>query len=211
MTNLCPFPMYEVHISASDEGHTVDLEDAFATLPEALVSASGWAGVLDCSDYEVVRVTVTDLGVASWWSSGATNRARTFVRSVDFQASGKKVLKPLDKTYRPRYYNCCTAPKEHDRKEPIMARNYVQKRFTDTIVHGFTIRDGQPVQADYKIDRKVGLKSAQTLVRKTDPSFAAVSVEEVSTLYTMTFDKFKELATPVADPDPDGVDPNPEY
>ena len=71
-----------------------------------------------------------------------------------------------------------------------MARNYVQKRFTDTIVHGFTIRDGQPVQADYK----------------TDPSFAAVSVEEVSTLYTMTFDRFKELATPVADPDPADVD-----
>lgn len=93
-----------------------------------------------------------------------------------------------------------------------MARNYVQKRFTDTIVHGFTIRDGQPVQADYKIDRKVGLKSAQTLVRKTDPSFAAVSVEEVSTLYTMTFDKFKELATPVADPDPafEDDDDNPE-
>lgn len=91
-----------------------------------------------------------------------------------------------------------------------MARNYVQKRFTDTIVHGFTIRDGQPVQADYKIDRKVGLKSAQTLVRKTDPSFAAVSVEEVSTLYTMTFDRFKELATPVANPDPAFEDDDPE-
>lgn len=61
MSSLCPFPMYEVHISASAEGCTVAHETACATLSAALLSASQWADRLERGDYEVVRVSVTDL------------------------------------------------------------------------------------------------------------------------------------------------------
>ena len=61
MSNSCPFPMYDVHISASAEGCAVAHEDACATLSAALLSASQWADRLERGDYEVVRVTVTDL------------------------------------------------------------------------------------------------------------------------------------------------------
>ena len=61
MPDICPLPMYEVHISASAEGCTVAHETACATLSAALLTASQWADRLECGDYEVARVTVTDL------------------------------------------------------------------------------------------------------------------------------------------------------
>lgn len=78
-----------------------------------------------------------------------------------------------------------------------MARNYLQKTYTETIVHGFILRDGQPHPCDAVINRRVGLASAQAIMRKNDPSFMAASVEERTTTYRMTFDKFRELAEPV--------------
>lgn len=82
-----------------------------------------------------------------------------------------------------------------------MARNYLQKTYTETIVHGFVLRDGQPHPIDGVINRRVGLASAQAIMRKNEPSFMAASVEECTTTYRMTFDKFRELAEPV-----EGVD-----
>lgn len=82
-----------------------------------------------------------------------------------------------------------------------MARNYLQKTYTETIVHGFVLLEGQPVAYDAVIDRRVGLASAQSIVRKAEPTFMAASVEERSTVYRMTFDRFRELAEPVADAD----------
>lgn len=78
-----------------------------------------------------------------------------------------------------------------------MARNYLQKSYTETIVHGFVLRDGQPHPCDAVINRRVGLASAQAIMRKNDASFMAASVEERTTTYRMTFDKFRELAEPV--------------
>lgn len=78
-----------------------------------------------------------------------------------------------------------------------MARNYLQKSYTETIVRGFILADGQPVPYLAVINRRVGLASAQSIVRKDEPSFMAASVEERTTTYRMTFDKFRELAEPV--------------
>lgn len=75
-----------------------------------------------------------------------------------------------------------------------MARNYVQKIKTTTIVHGFVLRDGAPVEAAYTIEKRVGINTAQAIVRKDEPSFMAAGVEEQRTLYTMTFEKFYQLA-----------------
>ena len=61
MSRLFPFSIFEVHISASAEGCTVAHETACATLSAALLSASQWADRLERGDYEVVRVSVTDL------------------------------------------------------------------------------------------------------------------------------------------------------
>lgn len=77
-----------------------------------------------------------------------------------------------------------------------MARNTIQKKFTTTEVRGFIIKDGQPVQVAYQLDKKCGLNTAQALVRKQDPSFAAVEVVEHEQLYKMTFDDFKKYGTP---------------
>lgn len=77
-----------------------------------------------------------------------------------------------------------------------MARNTIQKKFTTTEVRGFIIKDGQPVEVAYELGRKCGLNSAQALVRKTEPSFAAVEVVEHEQLYKMTFEDFKKYATP---------------
>lgn len=82
-----------------------------------------------------------------------------------------------------------------------MARNYLQKSYTETIVRGFILADGQPVPYLAVINRRVGLASAQAIVRKDEPSFMAASVEERTTTYRMTFDRFRELADPV-----DGID-----
>lgn len=76
-----------------------------------------------------------------------------------------------------------------------MARNTIQKRFTSTEVRGFIIKDGQPVHVAYQLDKKCGLNTAQALVRKQEPSFAAVEVVEHEQLYKMTFDEFKKYAT----------------
>lgn len=80
-----------------------------------------------------------------------------------------------------------------------MARNTIQKVFTTTIVKGFIIKDGAPVAVAYELDKKCGIQTAQSIVRKQEPTFAATEVEERSTLYKMTFDEFKAQATPVLD------------
>lgn len=77
-----------------------------------------------------------------------------------------------------------------------MARNTIQKKFTTTEVRGFVIKDGQPVQVAYQLDKKCGLNTAQALVRKLRPSFAAVEVVEHEQLYKMTFEDFKKYGTP---------------
>lgn len=77
-----------------------------------------------------------------------------------------------------------------------MARNTIQKVFTTTIVKGFIIKDGAPVEASYELDKKCGIQTAQSIVRKQQPTFAATEVSERSILYTMTFDEFKAHATP---------------
>ena len=75
-----------------------------------------------------------------------------------------------------------------------MARNYVQKVKTITVVHGYVLRDGAPEAAAFTIEKRIGINAAQAIVRKDEPSFMAASVEEQRTLYTMTFDRFYELA-----------------
>lgn len=80
-----------------------------------------------------------------------------------------------------------------------MARNTIQKKFTTTEVHGFIIKDGKPVQVAYQLDKKCGLNTAQSLIRKDEPSFAAVEVVEHEQLYKMTFDDFKKYGTPCDD------------
>lgn len=77
-----------------------------------------------------------------------------------------------------------------------MARNTIQKRFTTTEVRGFIIKDGQPAQVAYQLDKRCGLDTAQALVRKQEPSFAAVEVVMHEHLYKMTFDDFKKYGTP---------------
>lgn len=77
-----------------------------------------------------------------------------------------------------------------------MARNTIQKKFTYTEVRGYVIKDGQPVQVTYQLDKKCGLNTAQTLIRKQEPSFAAVEVVEHEQLYKMTFEDFKKYGTP---------------
>ena len=77
-----------------------------------------------------------------------------------------------------------------------MARNTIQKKFTTTEVRGFIIKDGQPAQVAYQLDKKCGLSTAQALIRKQEPSFAAVEVVEHEQLYKMTFEDFKKYGTP---------------
>lgn len=78
-----------------------------------------------------------------------------------------------------------------------MARNTIQKTFTTTVVRGYVIKDGQPVEAVYELDKKCGLNTAQALIRRTEPTFAAAEVKENVILYKMSFDDFKKYATPV--------------
>lgn len=77
-----------------------------------------------------------------------------------------------------------------------MARNTIQKRFITTEVRGFIIKDGQPAQVAYQLDKRCGLDTAQALVRRQEPSFAAVEVVVHEHLYKMTFDDFKKYGTP---------------
>ena len=89
-----------------------------------------------------------------------------------------------------------------------MARNYMQKIRTKTIVNGFTVRDAQPVAVSYEIDKNVGINTAQQMVRKQDPSFSAISVTPKRTMYKMTFEDFFRLATPEELPEGADVDPD---
>lgn len=77
-----------------------------------------------------------------------------------------------------------------------MARNTIQKKFTSTEVRGFIIKDGQPMEVVYQLDKKCGLNTAQAVIRKAVPSFAAVEIVEHEQLYKMTFDDFKKYGTP---------------
>lgn len=78
-----------------------------------------------------------------------------------------------------------------------MARNTIQKKFTTTEVRGYVIKDGHPVEVAYQLDKKCGLNTAQALIRKQEPSFAAFEVVENEQTYKMTFKDFKKYATPV--------------
>lgn len=77
-----------------------------------------------------------------------------------------------------------------------MARNTIQKKFTTTEVRGYVIKDGHPVEVAYQLDKKCGLNTAQALIRKQEPSFAAFEVVEHVHLYKMTFEDFKKYGTP---------------
>jgi hypothetical protein len=77
-----------------------------------------------------------------------------------------------------------------------MARSTIQKKFTITEVHGIIIKDGQPVKVTYQLGKKCGLSTAQALIRKEEPSFAATEIIEHEQLYKMTFDDFKKYGTP---------------
>lgn len=86
-----------------------------------------------------------------------------------------------------------------------MARKTVQKQFTITEVKGFMVENGAPVMVSYQLDRKCGINTAQSIIRKTVPSFAATEVVNHSKLYKMDFETFKQYATEVIDVDPDYV------
>ena len=77
-----------------------------------------------------------------------------------------------------------------------MARNTIQKKFVSTEVQGFIIKDGNPVKVTYQLDKKCGLNTAQALIRREEPSFAATEIVEHEQLYKMTFDEFKKYGTP---------------
>lgn len=77
-----------------------------------------------------------------------------------------------------------------------MARNTIQKKFSTTEVRGYVIKDGNPVKVTYQLGKKCGLNTAQAIIRKEEPSFAAVEVVEHEQLYKMTFDDFKKYGTP---------------
>lgn len=84
-----------------------------------------------------------------------------------------------------------------------MARNTIQKKFTTTEVHGFIIKDGEPVKVAYQLGKKCGLNTAQAIIRKKEPTFAAVEVVEHEQLYKMTFNDFKKYGTPCDDSEAD--------
>lgn len=77
-----------------------------------------------------------------------------------------------------------------------MSRNTIQKKFTTMVVRGFVIKDGQPVEVTYELDKKCGMYAAQSIIRRTEPTFSAASATETTTTYKMTFDDFKKYATP---------------
>lgn len=61
-----------------------------------------------------------------------------------------------------------------------MARNTIQKKFTSTEVRGYVIKDGQPVQVAYQLDKKCGLNTAQALIRKQEPSLQPLTLWSMS-------------------------------
>lgn len=80
-----------------------------------------------------------------------------------------------------------------------MARGFIQKKFTTTVVKGYVIQDGKPCEVEFEMNNKCKLNHAQAIIRKTDPSFSAVSIEETSKLYKMSVEDFKAHATIVDD------------
>lgn len=76
-----------------------------------------------------------------------------------------------------------------------MARKTLQKRVSTTTVHGYIIQGGAPVEAAFELQKKCELNTAQAIVRKTNPSFAATAVTENTALYQMTLDDFIKHAT----------------
>lgn len=80
-----------------------------------------------------------------------------------------------------------------------MARSTIQKKFITTTVKGFIVKDGQSVEATYELDKKCGLMTAQSIIRRQEPSFAATEVVENTAMYKMTFDDFKKYATLVTE------------
>ena len=85
-----------------------------------------------------------------------------------------------------------------------MARNTIQKKFVTTQVRGFIIKDGQPVEVSYQLDKRCGLSTAQAIIRMEESSFAAVEVVEHEQHYKMTFDDFKKYGTPCDASEADG-------
>ena len=77
-----------------------------------------------------------------------------------------------------------------------MARNTIQKKFISTEVHGFIIKDGQPMKVVYQLGKKCGMNTARAIIRKEEPTFAATEIVENEKLYKMTFDDFKKYGTP---------------
>jgi hypothetical protein len=84
-------------------------------------------------------------------------------------------------------------------KEKKMARGFIQKRFTTTVVKGFYIKDGKPCEVEFEMNSKCKLNRAQAIIRKTEPTFSAASIEETSKLYKMSVEDFKAHATIVDD------------
>lgn len=80
-----------------------------------------------------------------------------------------------------------------------MTRGFIQKKFTTTVVKGYVIQDGVPCEAEFEMNNKCNINRAQAIIRKTEPSFSAVSIEETSKLYKMSIDDFKANAIVVED------------
>ena len=78
-----------------------------------------------------------------------------------------------------------------------MPRNTIQKRFTETEGRGYIIEGGQPKAVAFILPKRVGLSTAQAIIRRENPSFSASEVVERSTLYRMTFEDFKKHAEAV--------------
>lgn len=76
-----------------------------------------------------------------------------------------------------------------------MPRNTIQKTFNKTIVNGIIVVDGKTVPATYEIPKKCHINTAQAIVRKEEPSFSAISIEQKTVKYVMDYDTFKQHAT----------------
>ena len=71
-------------------------------------------------------------------------------------------------------------------------------RYTTERTENGTQHDSKEVHyyGSSQLDKKCGLNTAQALIRKQEPSFAAVDVVEHEQLYKMTFEDFKKYGTP---------------
>lgn len=66
----------------------------------------------------------------------------------------------------------------------------IVKKFTTTKVDGYAIDGGQPVAVSYNLSGNVSAKSAQTTIRKDDPSFSVANVEYITKVYEMPIEQF---------------------